>query len=129
MRYFWDNPANYKEHRLPLAEIKGLSDRAETDYYTRLPVGYEKTGQALYNWLDKSDRVLANALREPHQESLIIAIATDKGLAHLPWELQSILSISCKPIDTWLTRCRSNQFLADYHAYIAYMQQKIALIK
>ncbi len=87
MRYFWDNPANYKEHRLPLAEIKGLSDRAETDYYTRLPVGYEKTGQALYNWLDKSDRVLANALREPHQESLIIAIATDKGLAHLPWEL------------------------------------------
>ena len=72
---------------MPLAEIKGLSDRAETDYYTSLPVGYEKTGQALYNWLDKSDRVLANALKEPHSEGLIIAIATDKGLAHLPWEL------------------------------------------
>ncbi len=64
-----------------------ISDRAETDYYTSLPVGYEKTGQALYNWLDKSDRVLANALQEPHQQGLIIAIATDKGLAHLPWEL------------------------------------------
>lgn len=48
---------------------------------------YAITGQALYNWLDKSDRVLANALQEPHQEGLIIAIATDKGLAHLPWEL------------------------------------------
>ena len=87
LRYFWDKPAGYKEHRLPLAEIKGLNDRAETDYYTRIPVGHEKTGQALYNWLDKSDRLLANALQEAHPEGLIIAIATDKGLAHLPWEL------------------------------------------
>lgn len=87
LRYFWDKPTDYKEHRLPLAEIKGLSDKAETDYYTRLPVDYATTGQALYNWLDKSDRILANALREPHPQGLIIAIATDKGLAHLPWEL------------------------------------------
>ena len=87
LRYFWDKPADHKEHRLPLAEIKKLSDKAETDYYTYNPVDFAKTGQALYNWLDKSDRVLANALQEPHQEGLIIAIATDKGLAHLPWEL------------------------------------------
>ncbi|MBG1243171.1 CHAT domain-containing protein [Nostoc sp. NZL] len=87
LRYFWDKPADYKEHRLPLAEIKGLSDQVETDYYTRLPVDYATTGQALYNWLDKSDRILANALKEPHPQGLIIAIATDKGLAHLPWEL------------------------------------------
>ena len=87
LRYFWDNPNNYQEHRLHLAEIKGLSDRAETDYYTRIPVEHKQTGQALYNWLDKRDRLLANALPEPHSEGLIIAIATDKGLAHLPWEL------------------------------------------
>jgi hypothetical protein len=87
LRYFWDNPNNYKEHKLPLAEIKGLSDNAETDYYTRLPVDYATTGQALYNWLDKSDRILANALKEPHPQGLIIAIATDKGLARLPWEI------------------------------------------
>ncbi len=87
LRYFWDNPNNYQEHRLPLSEIKGLNDRAETDYYTHIPEKYTKTGQALYNWLDKSDRVLANALQEPHPEGLIIAIATDKELAHLPWEL------------------------------------------
>lgn len=87
LRYFWENAANYKEHKLPLAEIKGLSDRAKTDYYTRLPVEYATTGQALYNWLDKSDRILANALNQPHPQGLIIAIATDKGLANLPWEL------------------------------------------
>ncbi len=87
LRYFWHNPNDYKEHKLPLAEIKGLSDRAETDYYTRIPVENEKTGQALYNWLDKSDRLLANVLQESRNGELIIAIATDKGLAHLPWEL------------------------------------------
>ncbi|MEA5628207.1 CHAT domain-containing protein [Nostoc sp. UHCC 0251] len=87
LRYFWDNPVNYKEHKLSLAEIKQLSEKAETDYYTRLPIDYSITGQALYNWLDKSDRLLANALNQPRQQGLIIAIATDKGLAHLPWEL------------------------------------------
>ncbi|MBD2451730.1 GUN4 domain-containing protein [Nostoc sp. FACHB-152] len=87
LRYFWDNPSAYKEHKLSVAEIKQLSERAETDYYTRLPVDYSVTGQALYNWLDKSDRLLANALKEAHQQGLVIAIATDKGLAHLPWEL------------------------------------------
>ncbi|OCQ89578.1 hypothetical protein BCD67_13345 [Oscillatoriales cyanobacterium USR001] len=87
LRYFWENPADYKEHRLPLAEIKGLGDRAETDYYTRIPVDYATTGKLLYNWLDRSDRVLANALNQPRQEELVIAIATDKGLAKLPWEL------------------------------------------
>ncbi len=43
LRYFWDNSDDYKEHRLPLSEIKGLDDRAETDYYTSLPVAYAKT--------------------------------------------------------------------------------------
>lgn len=87
MHYFWDKPAHYQEHRLPLTEIKQLTDRADTDYYTRLAVDYATTGQALYNWLDKSDRVLANALKEPHPQGLIIAIAASEGLAHLPWEV------------------------------------------
>ncbi len=87
LRYFWNHPADYKEHRLSLAEIKDLGNQAETDYYTRIPVDYAITGQALYNWLDQSDRVLANALNQPRQEGLVIAIATDKGMAKLPWEL------------------------------------------
>ncbi|MDB9514603.1 GUN4 domain-containing protein [Kamptonema animale CS-326] len=87
LQYFWGNRADCKEHTLPLAEIKDLGDRAETDYYTRIPVDYATTGRALYNWLDRSDRVLANALTQSHREGLVIAIATDKGLAKLPWEL------------------------------------------
>lgn len=87
LRYFRDNPNNYTEHRLPLSEIQESIDRADTDYYTSLPVDYAQTGQALYNWLDTKDRLLANVLQESSPEGLIIAIATYKGLAHLPWEL------------------------------------------
>lgn len=87
LHYFWGNRADCKEHKLPLAEIKGLGDRAETDYYTYNHVDYATTGRSLYNWLDGSDRFLANALNQPRQEGLVIAIATDRGLAKLPWEL------------------------------------------
>ncbi|QFS49621.1 GUN4 domain-containing protein [Nostoc sphaeroides] len=87
LRYYWDNASDYKEHKLPIPEIKELRDRAETDYYTHLPVDYSVTGEALYNWLDKSTRLLANALNQPRKQGLAIAITTDKGLAHLPWEL------------------------------------------
>lgn len=87
LRYFWDNPSDYKEHKLPLSQIKGLTEKAEMDYYTRLPVDYSQTGQELYNWLDGSDRILANALRQCPSQGLILAIATDENLAHLPWEL------------------------------------------
>jgi hypothetical protein len=31
-RYFWDNPNRYESRPLPLAQIAGLIDRAETDY-------------------------------------------------------------------------------------------------
>jgi len=86
-RYFWDNPNQYQSRQLPLAEIAGLIDRAERDYYTRLPEDYAETGEAFYNWLDGSDRLLADALNQNHHEGLILAISTDKGLAHLPWEL------------------------------------------
>ncbi|MGK7947628.1 MAG: hypothetical protein AB4368_02155 [Xenococcaceae cyanobacterium] len=86
-RYFWDNSKDYQPHKRSLAEVEEQIRLAERDYYTRLPEDYVKTGQALYNWLDGSDRILANALQEPHSEGLVIAIATDKGLAHLPWEL------------------------------------------
>lgn len=87
LRYFWENSNNYKEQTLPLAEIKGLNDKAETDYYSRIPVNYATTGKALYNWLDKNDRLLANALNQDHHEGLVLAISADKGLAYLPWEL------------------------------------------
>jgi hypothetical protein len=45
------------------------------------------TGQALYQWLDRSESLLSNTLSQPHSEGVIIAIATDEGLANQPWEL------------------------------------------
>ena len=86
-RYFWDNPNQYQSRQLPLAQIAGLIDRAETDYYTRLPEEYARTGQALYNWLDGSDRYLVQALNQHRREGIVLAIAASEGLAHLPWEI------------------------------------------
>jgi CHAT domain-containing protein len=87
LRYFWDQPTPYQEHTLSVQEIEQLVNKSETDYYTRIPVDYKKTGQVLYNWLDQSDRLLENAVKQCGQEGFIIAIATGKGLAQLPWEL------------------------------------------
>jgi hypothetical protein len=116
LRYFWDNPNQSEERRLPLAEIQELGNQAETDYYQaetdyyRIPVDYAITGQKLYHWLDGNNRLLANALKESQQQGLIIAIAADKGLAHLPWELlhdgQGFLVAQQPPIVTvrWLSQ-------------------------
>jgi CHAT domain-containing protein len=102
LRYFWDNPFDYQEHRLPLIDVEALHRQAKMDYYTRLPVDYAKTGQDLYQWLDQSDRLLSNALRQPRIEELILAIASDAGLAQLPWELlhdgQSFLVLKRPPV-------------------------------
>jgi hypothetical protein len=79
-------PQKYQENSLSLTEIEELTKKADTDYYTRRPVDYEETGHKLYNWLDTNDRILANALKH-NQEGIVLAISTDKNLAHLPWEL------------------------------------------
>ena len=47
-RYFWDNPNDYQSHQRSLVELDERIKQAETDYYTRLPEDYVKTGQALY---------------------------------------------------------------------------------
>jgi CHAT domain-containing protein len=86
-RYFWDNPNQYQSRQLPLAQIANLNRLSDTDYYTRLPEEYARTGQALYNWLDGSDRYLAQALNQHRREGIVLAIAASEGLAHLPWEI------------------------------------------
>jgi CHAT domain-containing protein len=87
LSYFWDNPNNCQTRQLPLTEITALIQRSETDYYTLLPEDYAKTGQALYNWLDGSDRLLKIALNRYRQSGIVLAIAASKRLAHLPWEI------------------------------------------
>ncbi|MGK7874715.1 MAG: tetratricopeptide repeat protein [Xenococcaceae cyanobacterium] len=87
LRYFWDNPNDYKSRRLPLTEIADLIQRAETDYYTYLPVDYAITGQKLYQWLDEPDRFLQQAINQHQREGIILAIAAAEKLDHLPWEV------------------------------------------
>ncbi len=86
-RYFWDNPNNYHSRELPLSEISELIKNAESDYYTIRPEDYVKTGQALYHWLDGSDRILEQAIEENGGSEIVLAITTAERLAHLPWEV------------------------------------------
>ena len=86
-RFFWDNPNQTLTYTRFLCEINQLSDRADTDYYTRLPKDHTKTGQGLYRWLDGTERILQNELDSHRDEGIVLAISTSKGLAHLPWEL------------------------------------------
>ncbi|MGQ4648665.1 CHAT domain-containing protein [Lyngbya aestuarii] len=86
-RYFWDNPNEYQSHQLPLAEITDLIGRAETDYYVYSHVDHAKTGQALYNWLDGSQRNLQRARDQHERQGIVLAIAASARLAHLPWEV------------------------------------------
>lgn len=86
-RFFWDNPNDYQSRQLPLAEIAGLVEKVETDYYTRLPEDYAKTGQILYNWLDGNERNLKREIDKHWREGIVLAIAATEKLAHLPWEI------------------------------------------
>ncbi|MEO8890389.1 MAG: CHAT domain-containing protein, partial [Coleofasciculaceae cyanobacterium] len=87
LRFFFDNPNDYKTRSLPLEEIADLIQLAEQDYYVRLHEDYAITGRKLYNWLDGSDRFLAQAIQQYPGESLVLAIAATASLAHLPWEV------------------------------------------
>ena len=86
-RFFWDNPNDFQSRQVPLAEIAGLIEEAEKSYYTRLPEEYPKTGQALYNWLDGSDRNLQRAISQHQYSGIVLAIAATEKLANLPWEV------------------------------------------
>ncbi|KYC34582.1 hypothetical protein WA1_51255 [Scytonema hofmannii PCC 7110] len=81
-RYFWDHTNDSQSCQLSLAEIK----EAERDYNTR-PEDYAKMGQALYNWLDGSERILQQAIDQHRRDGIVLAIAATEGLAHLPWEV------------------------------------------
>ncbi len=86
-RFFWDNPNQTRTYTRFLNEIKNLSGKADTDYYTRLPGDHATTGQGLYRWLDGTERILQSELDSHRGEKIVLAISTSKGLVHLPWEL------------------------------------------
>jgi hypothetical protein len=86
-RYFWDNPNEVKTSPRSLSELEERRRKVDTDYYTRLPEDYAKTGQALYGWLDGNERILQGEINKHKHSGFILAISTSQGLAHLPWEL------------------------------------------
>jgi len=87
-RFFWDHPNDFKRKDLPLKEIAAWGDRADTDYYTRLPVDYAETGKALYNWLDGHNHLFSHELQKYLPgERMVLAIAALERSANLPWEL------------------------------------------
>jgi CHAT domain-containing protein len=86
-RFFWDNPNQTRTYTRCLSEIDNLSEKADTDYYTRLPKDHRQTGQGLYRWLDGTERILQSELDSHRGEKIVLAISTSKGLVHLPWEL------------------------------------------
>ncbi|NCS52467.1 MAG: hypothetical protein GPJ23_08875, partial [Microcystis aeruginosa G13-05] len=85
-RFFWDNPNQTRTYTRFLSEIDNLSEKADTDYYTRLPKDHATTGHDLYRWLDGTERILQSEL-DSHRGEIVLAISTSNGLVHLPWEL------------------------------------------
>jgi tetratricopeptide (TPR) repeat protein len=89
LRYYFDNPNNYKERVLELSAIQTLIDHAETFYYVARPLSdLFGAGKQLYHWLDGEDRFLSDPIESCRSaDVLVLAISTDGKLAHLPWEV------------------------------------------
>ncbi|HAX79631.1 MAG TPA: NB-ARC domain-containing protein [Cyanobacteria bacterium UBA11372] len=87
LRFFEDNPNQYKRRSLPLEQIADLLNIVERDYYTILPENYVTTGRRLYNWLDGSERFLQRLLEPYRREGMVLAIRAAAQLAYLPWEV------------------------------------------
>ncbi|MEH2194626.1 MAG: tetratricopeptide repeat protein [Nostoc sp.] len=86
LRYWLPQIKHYESRRLKLAEIADLLKQGERDYYKLLP-NLPGIGKQLFFWLDSDGRWLSRGIADCRGEGLVIAIDTDKKLAHLPWEV------------------------------------------
>ena len=86
LRYLLPQQNHYESRRLKLAEIANFLNQGERDYYKLLP-NLPGIGQQLFFWLDGDGRWLSRGIADCRGEGLVIAIDTDKQLAHLPWEV------------------------------------------
>ncbi|MEH2253421.1 tetratricopeptide repeat protein [Nostoc sp.] len=86
LRYWLPQKNHYESRRLQLAEIANFLNQGERDYYRLLP-NLPGIGQQLFFWLDSDGRWLSRGIANCRGEGLVIAIDTDKQLAHLPWEV------------------------------------------
>ncbi|MEH2346922.1 MAG: CHAT domain-containing protein, partial [Nostoc sp.] len=86
LRYWLPQKNHYESRRLKLSEIADLLKQGERDYYKLLP-NLPGIGKQLFFWLDGDGRWLSRGIADCRGEGLVIAIDTDKKLAHLPWEV------------------------------------------
>ncbi|WP_373527464.1 CHAT domain-containing protein [Nostoc sp.] len=86
LRYWLPQQKHYESRRLKLAEIANFLNQGERDYYKLLP-NLTGIGQQLFFWLDSDGRWLSRGIADCRGEGLVIALDTDKKLAHLPWEV------------------------------------------
>ncbi|HLP91259.1 MAG TPA: tetratricopeptide repeat protein [Nostocaceae cyanobacterium] len=88
LRYFTDNPNDYKTRTLPTSQIADLLELSEEDYYVSFfPEDYAVTGKRLYKWLDGEERFLQRFLDQNRRLGVVLAFTTAGKLAHLPWEV------------------------------------------
>jgi CHAT domain-containing protein len=89
LRYYFDNPNDYKERVLNLAVIENLIAEAEKFYYVPRDFSdLSSIGTQLYHWLDGEDRFLTQPIESCRAaDVLVLAISTEGKLAHLPWEV------------------------------------------
>ncbi|QLE44464.1 tetratricopeptide repeat protein [Nostoc sp. C052] len=86
LRYWLPQIKHYESRRLKLAEIADFLKQGDRDYYKLLP-NLSGIGKQLFFWLDGDGRWLSRGIANCRGEGLVIAIDTDKKLAHLPWEV------------------------------------------
>jgi tetratricopeptide (TPR) repeat protein len=85
LRYRVPEQIQYQSRTLPLAEIAGLYDFADTDFARNSP-DLAKIGRQLFDWLDGTERWLSRSIeQQPH--GLILAIDCQDRLGGLPWEV------------------------------------------
>ncbi len=87
MRYWGDDPNQFRSQTLDRGEIEALVQKSETFYENVAEPDLVAIGQELYRWLDGSDRWLASEFRKQNATTLALLIEADHDLSRLPWEV------------------------------------------
>ncbi len=85
LRYRVPGQVQYQSRTLPLAEIAGLYDFADTDFKKNSP-DLAKMGRKLFDWVDGTERWLSRSIQQ-QRHGLILAIDCQERLGGLPWEI------------------------------------------
>jgi hypothetical protein len=85
LRYWLPGQTQYKSRKLTLAEIAELYDFIDRDFTTR-NLNLLQLGRRLFDWLDGTERWLAQAI-EQQSRDLVLAINAQDRLGGMPWEI------------------------------------------